>query len=123
MRSTSSSTRAIVGELCSARRISTMPWTISSSWFSPAMPSRGCEPTVTSATSLTSTGVPFGAAIMVLASASIERIRPTPRTTAACWPILTVLPPTLMLELEIACSSCGRVSPFATSLLKSTCNS
>ena len=43
IRSTSCSTRAIVGELCSPRRISTMPWTISSSWFSPAMPSRGCS--------------------------------------------------------------------------------
>ena len=33
------------------------------------------------------------------ARSSIERIRPTPRTTADCAPMLTVLPPTLMLAL------------------------
>ena len=44
---TSSSTLVMVGELCSPRRISTIPWTISSSWFSPAIPSLGCSPTVT----------------------------------------------------------------------------
>ncbi|OIQ66904.1 hypothetical protein GALL_515230 [mine drainage metagenome] len=57
---------------------------------------------------------------MVLARLSMERIRPTPRTTADCEPMLTVLPPTLMFELLTACNSCGIVSPFATSLLKST---
>ena len=44
---TSFSTRAIVGELCSPRRISTMPCTMSSSWSRPAMPSRGFSPIVT----------------------------------------------------------------------------
>ena len=44
---TSFSTRAMVGELCSPRRISTMPCTMSSSWSRPAMPSRGFSPTVT----------------------------------------------------------------------------
>ena len=41
----------------------------------------------------------------------IERIRPTPRTTADCGPMSTVLPPTLMFELLTACSSCGSVKP------------
>ena len=66
---TSFSTLSMVGELCSPRRIRTMPSTISSSWFSPAMPSLGCSPTVTVATSLTSTGVPLFDEIMVLARA------------------------------------------------------
>ena len=49
---TSFSTRAMVGELCSPRRISTMPCTMSSSWSRPAMPSRGFSPIVTCAMSL-----------------------------------------------------------------------
>ena len=84
------------------------------------MPSRGFSATVTLATSFTSTGLPPLCDTMVLARSSIERIRPTPRTTADCVPISTVLPPTLMLELPTACNSCGRVRPLATSLLKST---
>ena len=48
---------------------------------------------------------------MVVARSSIERIRPTPRTTADCAPMFTVLPPTLMLALPTACSNCGSVSP------------
>src|ERR1700733_6394767 len=39
--STSCSTRRMVGELCSPRRISTMPCTMSSSSSWPAMPRRG----------------------------------------------------------------------------------
>ena len=87
------------------------------------MPSRGFSPTVTVAMSLTSTGLPPLCDTMVLLRSSIERISPTPRTTADCEPILTVLPPTLMLALLTACSTCGSVSPLATSLLKSTCSS
>ena len=75
------------------------------------MPRRGFSPTVTVATSLTRTGLPPLCDTMVLARSSIERIRPTPRTTADCVPMLTVLPPTLMLELLTACRSCGSVSP------------
>ena len=87
------------------------------------MPSRGFSPIVTWATSRTRTGLPPDCDSMVLFKSSIERIRPTPRTTADCAPILTVLPPTLMLALATACSTCGSVSPLATSLLKSTCSS
>ena len=58
--------------------------------------------------------------IMVVARSSMERIRPTPRTTADCVPMLTVLPPTLMLALPTACNTCGSVRPKAVSLLKST---
>ena len=42
---------------------------------------------------------------------SIEWIRPTPRTTAACGPMLTVWPPTLTLLLLSACSTCGSDRP------------
>ena len=87
------------------------------------MPSRGFSPMVTVAMSLTSTGLPPLCDTMVLLRSSIERIRPTPRTTADCEPISTVLPPTLMFALLTACSTCGSVRPLATSLLKSTCNS
>ena len=48
----------------------------------------------------TSTGLPPDCDTMVLLRSSIERIRPTPRTTADCAPMLTVLPPTLMLALN-----------------------
>ncbi|GJE03887.1 hypothetical protein GMJLKIPL_5844 [Methylobacterium isbiliense] len=41
MRATSAFTASIEGVLFSPRRISTMPWTMSSSSFMPAMPSRG----------------------------------------------------------------------------------
>ena len=40
--------------------------------------------------------------------------------TADCAPMLTVLPPTLMLLLVSAVRSCGKVSPAAISLLRST---
>ena len=66
---------------------------------------------MTVATSRTSTGLPPLCVSIVLLRSSIERMRPTPRTTADCGPILTVLPPTLMLLLFSACSSCGSVSP------------
>ena len=51
------------------------------------MPSRGFSPTVTVATSLTSTGLPLLCDTMVEARSSIERIRPTPRTTADWVPM------------------------------------
>jgi len=63
------------------------------------------------ATSRTRTGFPPLCVSIVLLSSSAVRMSPTPRTTAACGPILTVLPPTLMLLLFSACSSCGSVSP------------
>ena len=54
---------------------------------------------MTLATSPTRTGAPSRTASMVWRMSSIERIWPTPRTTADCGPILTVLAPTLMLPL------------------------
>ena len=51
------------------------------------------------------------------AMSSMEWIRPTPRTTADCGPILTVWPPTLMLALPIACSTCGKDRPYADQLV------
>ena len=81
----SASTRRIVGVLCSPRRISTMPWTMSSASSWPAMPRRGWLPTLTVATSETSTGRPLLELSMVWRTSSSEWIKPTPRTTADCW--------------------------------------
>ena len=86
--STSASTPCRVGSVSAPRRISTMPCTMSSSSFWPAMPSRGWLPTVTVATSETSTGVPSRTASMVLRMSSIERIWPTERTIADCEPMI-----------------------------------
>ena len=75
------------------------------------MPSRGSLPTLTVATSPSSTGEPLVEVSMVLRMSSMEWIRPMPRTTAACGPKFTVWPPTLMLLLLSTCSTCGRVRP------------
>ena len=84
---------------------------MSSSSFWPAMPSRGWLPTVTVATSDTSTGAPSRADSMVLRMSSIERIWPTERTIADCGPMFTVLAPTLMLALFSPSSTCFSVRP------------
>ena len=109
--SISASTRRIVGMLSAPRRISTIPWTISSSLSCPAMPKRGWLPIVTVATSLTNTGEPLLGASIVLAMSSTEWINPMPRTTAACGPKFTVWPPTLILALFSAASTLGTVRP------------
>ena len=75
------------------------------------MPSRGWLPTVTVATSDTSTGAPSCADSMVLRMSSIERIWPTERTIADCEPMFTVLAPTLMLALFSPSSTCFKVRP------------
>jgi len=83
------------------------------------MPSRGFSPTVTVATSLDEYGgLPPLCDTMVLARSSIERIRPTPRTTRG----LRVRCPRccrrpLMLELLTACQQFAA----ALSRRRSTC--
>ena len=109
--STSASTPVRVGMVSAPRRISTMPCTMSSSSFWPAMPRRGWLPTLTSATSETSTGAPSRTVSMVLRMSSIDRIWPTLRTIADCEPMFTVLAPTLMLALFSPSSTCFSVSP------------
>src|SRR6266567_313730 len=56
----------------------------------PAIPRRGLFPTTISAISLRNTGFPFAAVSIVFRMSLIERMSPTPRTTADCWPMLTV---------------------------------
>ena len=109
--STSASTPFSVGMVSAPRRISTMPWMMSLSSFWPAMPSRGWLPTVTVATSETSTGEPSRTVSMVLRMSSMVRIWPTLRTIADCEPIFTVLAPTLMLALFSPSRTCFRVRP------------
>ena len=111
MRSTSASTPRRVGRVSAPRRISTMPCTMSSLSSWPATPSRGSWPTVTVATSDTSTGEPSRTAIMVWPMSSIERICPTERITADCGPRFTVLAPTLLLAPFSASSACFSVRP------------
>ena len=102
--STSASTRLMVGMLSAPRRISTMPCddVVVVVLAGDAQPRLVADrrPWRRRATS---TGAPLLAASMVLRMSSIERIRPTPRTTADCGPIFTVWPPTLMLLLFSAC--------------------
>ena len=111
MRSTSFSTARRVGRVSAPRRISTMPWTMSSSSSWPATPSRGSLPTVMVATSETSTGEPSRTVSMVWPISSMVRIWPTLRITADCGPRLTVLAPTLMLAPFSASSTCFSVRP------------
>ncbi|GJD80866.1 hypothetical protein NBEOAGPD_4109 [Methylobacterium gregans] len=120
IRATSALTASIAGVLSSPRRISTMPWTMSSSSFMPAMPSRGWWPIVTLATSRTSTGAPPDWLSTVSSMSSVDRIKPTPRTTADWLPRLIRLPPTLRLLSLSVFTTPASVSPWAVSRSRST---
>jgi hypothetical protein len=54
----------------------------------------------------------------VAASPRPSEISPNARTTAACVPILTVLPPTLMLLLFSACSELRKRQPIGNELVE-----
>ena len=108
---TSAFTASIEGVLFSPRRIRTMPWTMSSSSFMPAMPSRGWWPMVTVAMSLTRTGAPPTWVSTVPLMSSTSRIRPTARTTADWPPMATRLPPTLRLLSLRVLTTFDRVRP------------
>ncbi len=69
------------------------------------------------------TGVPLDAVISELRMSSIERISPTPRTTAACGPNSMVWPPTLLFALLSAANTCGKVSPYDSTLSRFTVTS
>ena len=102
--STSASTRLMVGMLSAPRRISTMPCDD----VVVVVLAGDAEPRLVAdrrrwRRRATSTGEPLLAVSMVCAISSIERIWPTPRTTADCGPKFTVWPPTLMLPLFSAC--------------------
>ncbi len=117
---TSAFTASIDGVERSPRRISTMPWTMSSSSFIPAMPSRGWWPMVMVATSFTRTGAPPDCDSTVSPMSSTERIRPTPRTTADWLPKVMRLPPTLRLLSLRVFTTPDRVRPWAISRSRST---
>ena len=102
----------MVGMLCSPRRMSTMPSTISSLDVLARDSQARLVLDLARRDVADQTGMPRFDVTIVLRMSSIEWIRPTPRTTAACGPMLTVWPPTLTLLLLSACSTCASDRPY-----------